>query len=61
VPVGFVPAHFPEQPLANAPAAPATDPCGTLTPQEQAAITPPAQQAFDRLTNGRTEVVFRRR
>jgi hypothetical protein len=61
VPVGFVPAHFPEQPLANEPAAPATDPCGTLTAQEQAAITPSAQQAFDGLADGRTEVVFRRR
>jgi PKD domain-containing protein/peptidase M28-like protein len=61
VPVGFVPAHFPEQPLANEPAAPATDPCGTLTAQEQAAITPSAQQAFDGLSDGRTKVVFRRR
>jgi PKD domain len=46
VAVRFVPAHFPEQPLANVPPAPATDPCGNLTPAEQAAIKPAAQQAF---------------
>ena len=49
VPVRFVPAHFPEQKLDNEPAAPATSPCGTLTPAEQAAITPLASQAFDQL------------
>jgi len=53
VAVRFVPAHFPEQPLANEPAAPATAPCGTLTPEEQTAITPIAQQAFEALDQKR--------
>src|SRR5215468_6696209 len=38
VAVRFVPAHFPDQALPNEPAAPATDPCGTLTSAEQATI-----------------------
>ncbi len=53
VAVRFVPAHFPEPPLASEPAAPATDPCGTLTPEEQTAITPIAQQAFEALDQKR--------
>jgi hypothetical protein len=44
--VGFVPAHFPEQPLANEPAAPATDACGTLTAAEQSGLTAAATAAF---------------
>jgi hypothetical protein len=44
--VNFVPAHFPEQPQANEPAAPATDACGTLTTAEQAALTTRARTAF---------------
>jgi hypothetical protein len=47
--VGFVPAHFPDAPLASEPAAPATDPCGTLTASEQAALTALAGPALDRL------------
>jgi PKD domain/Peptidase family M28 len=47
--VGFVPAHFPEQPLANEPAPPATDACGTLTAAEQSTITAQAQTAFRHL------------
>jgi hypothetical protein len=55
-----VPAHFPDPPLANEPPAPATDPCGTLTADEQAAITAQARAAFDRLTADTPEVVLTR-
>src|SRR5439155_22318831 len=54
--VRFVPAHFPDAPLANEPAAPATDPCGTLTAAEQASITRQAQPLLDKL-GGSTAVV----
>jgi PKD domain/Peptidase family M28 len=47
--VGFVPAHFPDQPQANEPAAPATDPCGTLSQSERAALQAHAAPALDRL------------
>jgi hypothetical protein len=59
VAVGFVPAHFPDPPLANEPAPPATDPCGTLTADEQAGLTQLAQQAFTGLHGETTEVVTR--
>jgi hypothetical protein len=36
--VRFVPTQFPDKPLANEPAPPATDPCGTLTADEQAQL-----------------------
>src|SRR6266540_1670454 len=55
--VRFVPAHFPDAPLANEPPAPATDPCGTLTAAEQAAITPLAESLMNRLGSTTTEVV----
>jgi hypothetical protein len=58
--VRFVPAHFPDPPLANEPAAPATDPCGTLTAAEQAAITPQAERLMGRLGGTTTEVVATR-
>jgi hypothetical protein len=47
--VRFVPAHFPNQPPANEPPPPATDPCGTLGAEEQAAITARAEEAFKSL------------
>jgi uncharacterized membrane protein YgcG len=55
--VRFVPAHFPDTPLANEPAPPATDPCGTLTAAEQAAITPQAESLMNRLGGTTIEVV----
>ena len=55
--VRFVPAHFPDAPLANEPPAPATDPCGTLTAAEQATITPLAESLMNRLGSTTTEVV----
>jgi hypothetical protein len=55
--VRFVPAHFPDQPLANEPAPPATDPCGTLTPAEQAGMTAQASQLMSQLSAGKTEVI----
>jgi PKD domain/Peptidase family M28 len=55
--VRFVPAHFPDQPLANEPAPPATDPCGTLTPAEQAGMTTQASQLMSQLSAGKTEVI----
>lgn len=61
VAVHFVPAHFPDQPLANEPAAPTTDPCGTLTSSEQSAIVPRAAQLMARLSADDTKVVSRSR
>jgi PKD domain/Peptidase family M28 len=58
--VRFVPTHFPDTPLANEPAPPTTDPCGTLTPGEQVQIREQAQGMMDRL-HGSTTVVVRRR
>jgi hypothetical protein len=58
--VRFVPTHFPDTPLANEPAPPATDPCGTLTAAEQAAITPQAESLMNRLSGTTTEVVVTR-
>jgi PKD domain/Peptidase family M28 len=55
--VRFVPAHFPDQPLASEPAPPATDPCGTLTPEEQAGMTTQASQLMSQLSAGKTEVI----
>jgi hypothetical protein len=46
--VRFVPTQFPDTPLANEPAPPATDPCGTLTADEQAQIKRQAQGTMDR-------------
>jgi len=57
--VRFVPTHFPDTPLPNEPAPPATDPCGTLTSAEQAAVTRQAGTLMDQL-NGATTVVGRR-
>jgi hypothetical protein len=54
--VRFVPAHFPDAPLANEPAPPATDPCGTLTAAEQASIRAQAQRLMDRLGGSTTAV-----
>jgi len=47
--VRFVPAHFPDTPLANEPTAPDTDACGNLTSAERATITPLAEEAFQGL------------
>jgi hypothetical protein len=55
--VKFVPAHYPDAPLANEPAAPATDPCGTLTADEQTSIVQQAQTLMDRLNGSTTSVV----
>ncbi len=44
--VEFSPTLYPATPSANEPAAPATDPCGTLTPSEQATQRAAAEQAF---------------
>jgi hypothetical protein len=55
--VRFVPTHFPDQPLANEPAPPATDPCGTLTPAEQASMTAQAAPLLSQLSAGKTEVI----
>ncbi len=55
--VRFVPTHYPDAPLANQPAPPATDPCGTLTSAEQASIRQPAQRLMDRLGGSSTVVV----
>jgi hypothetical protein len=57
--VRFVPAHFPDAPLANEPAAPATDPCGTLTAAEQGSVRQRAQTLMDRLGGSTTAVVAR--
>lgn len=57
--VRFVPTHFPDTPLANEPAPPATDPCGTLTTAEQAAVTQQAQTLMDQLNGTTTQVVHR--
>jgi len=54
--VRFVPAHFPDTPLPSEPAPPATDPCGTLTPAEQASVTAQATSLISRLDAGTTEV-----
>ena len=56
----FVPAHFPDPPLANEPAPPATDPCGTLTPAEQTSLTAQASSMMDALGGSTTEVVSTR-
>jgi len=55
--VRFVPAHYPDAPLANEPAAPATDPCGTLSPAEQASVMQQAQALMSRLGGSTTSVV----
>jgi len=55
--VRFVPAHFPDAPLANEPPAPATDPCGTLTAAEQSAVSAQAERLMSRLGGTTTEVV----
>ncbi len=58
--VRFVPTHFPDAPLANEPAPPATDPCGTLAAAEQASITQQARAMMDRLHGSTTTVVVRK-
>jgi hypothetical protein len=55
--VRFVPAHFPDAPLANEPAAPATDPCGTFSAAEQTSTIRQAQALIDRLGGSATSVV----
>ena len=56
VAVKFVPAHFPEQPLANEPAPPATDPCGSVAGAERAHIEALSKAPLDRLGGGVAEV-----
>jgi hypothetical protein len=46
VAVEFQPTLFPSTPPAGEPVAPSTDACGSLTADEQAAMTTAAQQAF---------------
>jgi hypothetical protein len=46
LPVLFTPAVYPATPAPGEPAPPATDPCGTLTSDEQAQIAPVAREAF---------------
>jgi hypothetical protein len=55
--VHFVPAHFPDVPLANEPTPPATDACGTLSATEQSAVTARASQLMSRLGGRTTEVI----
>jgi len=55
--VRFVPAHFPDAPLANEPAPPSTDPCGTLSPAEQASVMRQAQALMSRLDGSTATVV----
>jgi len=55
--VRFVPAHFPDQPLANEPAPPATNACGTLNADEQAGMTTQAAPLMSQLSAGKTEVI----
>jgi hypothetical protein len=55
--VRFVPTHFPDTPLANEPAAPATDPCGKLTTAERDTVTGQAERLMSRLGGTTTEVV----
>jgi hypothetical protein len=56
LPVEFQPTLFPATPPASEPQPPATDPCGTLTAAEQAAIMSLGSAAFSQLGNGVTEV-----
>ena len=58
--VRFVPTHFPDTPLANEPAPPQTDPCGTLTADEQTTLMRQAQRSMDRLGGATTTVVVRK-
>jgi hypothetical protein len=52
--VEFNPTHYPATPPAGEPPPPSTDPCGTLTAAEQAAIVPLAKAAFSRISPGGT-------
>ena len=54
--VEFQPTLFPATPNPSEPAPPATNPCGTLSAQEQAAITPPARTMMARLNGGTATV-----
>lgn len=56
VAVEFQPTLYPATPDPREPAPPATDPCGNLTAQEQAAITPRAMSLMARLGAGTAEV-----
>jgi hypothetical protein len=58
--VRFVPTHFPDVPLPNEPAPPATDSCGGLTAGEQASIAEQAGDLMNQL-DGATTVVIRKR
>ncbi len=58
--VRFVPAHYPDAPLAGEPAPPATDPCGSLTATEQAQLTSQAQALMARLGGSTTVVTAKR-
>ncbi|HZC74052.1 MAG TPA: PKD domain-containing protein [Jatrophihabitans sp.] len=58
--VRFVPTQFPDQPLANEPAPPATDVCGSLTPAEQSAMTAQASPLFGQVSASQPEVVVTR-
>ena len=55
--VRFVPAHFPDAPLASEPAPPATDPCGTLSADERSTVTAHADELMGRLGGKTTEVI----
>ena len=56
VPVEFQPTLYPATPDPREPAPPATNQCGNLTPQEQAAMAPQAQSLMARLGGSTKEV-----
>lgn len=56
VAVEFQPTLFPATPAPNEPAPPATNACGNLSPQEQAALSSHAQRLVDELGGARSEV-----
>jgi hypothetical protein len=56
VAVEFQPTLYPATPDPREPAPPATNPCGGLTAQEQAAIAPQAKSLMARLGAGTAQV-----
>jgi hypothetical protein len=56
VAVEFQPTLYPATPDPREPAPPATDACGTLSPQEQAAMTPQARTLMARLNGAKATV-----
>src|SRR5262249_19151223 len=60
VAVRFVPGPFPDAPPANEPGPPVTDPCGTLSADEQTSTMQAAQALMGQLSGSRTEVVAKK-